>query len=351
MPSLARRSLTACLPQPIQNQTLTELFSPSRLAKLVAASPVAQRANLPALDADRIARLGAVLEGLVLAREPNCDVDDLERRVYSYYIPVYLWACGLLARHQEHASSPMNIGFSCPQGGGKTTMVTFLGALFKSEGITCAGASLDDFYLTYEQQCAVGHRYEENGLLKYRGNPGTHDVGMLCRTMDEICKFGTEEAHDFVEVPQYDKTQHGGRGDRKPMEKAEKVRDCEVFLLEGWCMGFKAKGREFDFEGAGKKELRVVDKYLEEFDEIYKRLHGLLVVEVDDLDCVYEWREQPEKESREAGKGAMSVEEVKDFVDRFMDSYKMYTPDLYDEKVTLLKDELHIKINRNRQLC
>lgn len=41
------------------------------------------------------------------------------------------------------------------------------------------------------------------------------------------------------------------------------------------------------------------------------------------------WREEPEQLLREAGKPAMTQDEVRDFVDRFMPAYKQYLPALY----------------------
>lgn len=77
--------------------------------------------------------------------------------------------------------------------------------------------------------------------------------------------------------------------------------------------------------------MRTVNKELLAFDKFYEVLDGLVVIKIDNLDWVYEWREQPEQLLREAKKPAMTTEEVRDFVDRFMPAYKTYLKGLYAE--------------------
>lgn len=42
--------------------------------------------------------------------------------------------------------------------------------LFKLEGKSCVAMSLDDFYLTGQQQDQLAKAYPKNELLRYRGN-------------------------------------------------------------------------------------------------------------------------------------------------------------------------------------
>lgn len=262
----------------------------------------------------------------------------------------------MLEEHQATGDRrPLKVGFSCPQGGGKTTMVRFMRRLFGLEGKKCGGASLDDFYLTYREQTEMAEQNWQNGLLRYRGNPGTHDVDLLCRTLDRIDLLNSPCAPDGVTVPQYDKTRYMGRGDRKPDKCAELVPNgLDVFLFEGWCMGFLPVGQEYDFENpdvSPSGDLRLVDKNLEDFARIYDRLDGMLVVEVDDLQCVFDWRAQPEAEAIAAGKPGLTPAQVEDFVRRFMPSYELYTRALYGKESGVFPpgQELHIKINKERK--
>ena len=92
---------------------------------------------------------------------------------------------------------------------------------------------------------------------------------------------------------------------------------------------------------------------LHAFGKVYEELDGLIVIKIDDLDWVYEygfvvssffseggrpirlmqvlsrWREQPERLLREANRPALTSDEVRDFVHRFMPAYKTYLPELY----------------------
>ncbi|KAF1777150.1 P-loop containing nucleoside triphosphate hydrolase [Phytophthora cactorum] len=185
------------------------------------------------------------------------------------------------------------IGLSCPQGGGKTTASMYMQEALALMGKKCAVMSLDDVYWKYEQQVALAKATQPIHCFRcaYRGNPGTMDVPLLMDVVHE-CKTSTGE----IALPRYDKSQHNGRGDRVP------VSDVHMKAVN--------------------KELRALDKFYEELD-------GLVVIKIDNLDWVYEWREQPEQLLREAKKPAMTPDEVRDFVDRFMPAYKTYLKELY----------------------
>jgi len=113
-------------------------------------------------------------------------------RIYQYYLPVYFWIQSLLDAHQATneatTKKPLTVGLSCPQGGGKTTLVDALNALFVAHGKKCADMSLDDFYLTRDEQVALSTSEEGagNGLLELRGNPGTHDLPLALSTLKAL---------------------------------------------------------------------------------------------------------------------------------------------------------------------
>jgi len=112
-------------------------------------------------------------------------------RIYQYYLPVYFWIQGLLDVHQSTTAAtkkPLTVGLSCPQGGGKTTLVDALNALFVAHGKKCADMSLDDFYLTRDEQVALSTSKEGAGneLLELRGNPGTHDLPLALSTLKAL---------------------------------------------------------------------------------------------------------------------------------------------------------------------
>jgi hypothetical protein len=66
-------------------------------------------------EVDRFRALGRFLEEMILADDPNCSSDDVNVRVYQYYLPIYLWARNLLDEHNAKDKRPLMLGFSCPQ--------------------------------------------------------------------------------------------------------------------------------------------------------------------------------------------------------------------------------------------
>jgi hypothetical protein len=82
---------------------------------LFATSPVTIRACLMVPEADRFHALGRYLEEMILSDDPDCPREDLNIRVYQYYLPIYLWASKMLAEHNKNTCRPLILGFSCPQ--------------------------------------------------------------------------------------------------------------------------------------------------------------------------------------------------------------------------------------------
>lgn len=78
-----------------------------------------------------------------------------------------------------------------------------------------------------------------NAVLKVRGNAGTHDLELGTRTLSALCSAVSPDV--TVAVPRYDKSQHGGRGDRADSSTWPVVSGpLDVVLFEGWMLGFAA---------------------------------------------------------------------------------------------------------------
>ncbi|XP_021724312.1 D-glycerate 3-kinase, chloroplastic-like, partial [Chenopodium quinoa] len=110
----------------------------------------------------------------------------------------------------------LQIGFSAPQGCGKTTLVFALYYLFQITGRKTATISIDDFYLTAEEQGKLREANSGNSLLEYRGNAGSHDLSLSVETLTALSKL-TEEGMK-MKVPTYNKSAYNGRGDRADPE-------------------------------------------------------------------------------------------------------------------------------------
>ncbi|KAG2533481.1 hypothetical protein BBO99_00001065 [Phytophthora kernoviae] len=285
---------------------------------------------------ERTQRLRQHIEALIrhdaTKRSQTVDERALRHRVDDYYLPMFRWTEEVVEAVQEKQGDTKQcvcIGLSCPQGGGKTTASLYMQEVLALMGKKCAVMSLDDVYWKYEQQVAVAKASPSNPLLQYRGNPGTMDVPFLLDLVRE-CKTSTSE----IALPRYDKSKHNGRGDRAPLEEWDRKQGpLDVLLIEGWSMGFQA----LDPASPELSEhMKAVNKELRAFDKFYEELDGLIVIKIADLDWVYEWREQPEQLLREANKPAMTPDQVRDFVDRFMPGYKTYTGTLYADPKTQL---------------
>ncbi|KAL2463085.1 D-glycerate 3-kinase [Forsythia ovata] len=255
-------------------------------------------------------------------------------RIYHYYIPVFLWCEQEISRHNSMFQEgddipPLVIGFSAPQGCGKTTLVFALDFLFRMTGRNSATISIDDFYLTAEDQAKLRDSNPGNALLEFRGNAGSHDLSLSIETLTALGKLTKEGMK--IKLPRYDKSAYNGRGDRAdPSTWPEVEGPLTVVLFEGWMLGFKPLQTEA--VKAVDLQLETVNKNLEAYYDAWDRfINSWIVIKIQDPSCVYQWRLQAEIAMRSDGKPGMSDEEVMDFVSRYLPAYKAYLPTLYSK--------------------
>lgn len=126
-----------------------------------------------------------------------------------------------------------------PQGSGKTYLTTRLRDLLVAapHSLSVAVLSIDDLYLPHDGLVALAQANSDNRLLRGRGQPGTHDVPLgsdILRKLKRINDFGPGEE---VVLPGFDKSLHGGEGDRVPEGTVVRA-PLDVVIFEGWCTGF-----------------------------------------------------------------------------------------------------------------
>jgi D-glycerate 3-kinase len=235
------------------------------------------------------------------------------------------------------------VGISAPQGCGKTTTVTLLRDLFESDNYRCIVMSLDDFYLTFDEQQELANKFNNNPLLKYRGNAGSHDINLTLKKLNEFNNTSCEE----IMIPSYNKMLNNGRGDRNPVEKWEKVlnpNNVDVVLFEGWMLGFQSINP--DILSSMKTDIKPplfpkaidmngitqVNDILKDYKALHEIFDQWLVLALDDVNHVYRWRLEQEQASADDNSG-LSSDGVKDFVNRFMPAYRAYLENLYDDKI------------------
>ncbi|GFQ06608.1 d-glycerate 3-kinase chloroplastic [Phtheirospermum japonicum] len=289
-------------------------------------------------------------------------------RIYHYYIPVFLWCEQEISDHNskfkdEEDVPPLVIGFSAPQGCGKTTLVFALDFLFRTTGRKTATISIDDFYLTAEDQAKLRESNPGNALLEYRGNAGSHDLPLSIETLTALNKLTKEGTK--MNLPRYNKSAYNGRGDRAdpstwpevegPLTEANELIPYALeigswglsypgrgtgtgawidlwpaVLFEGWMLGFKPVSVEV--VKAVDPQLEIINKNLEAYYDAWdKFIKSWIVIRIQDPSYVYQWRLQAEIAMRADGKPGMSDEEVLDFVSRYLPAYKAYLPTLYAE--------------------
>lgn len=216
------------------------------------------------------------------------------------------------------ARRPLVVGLQAPQGAGKTTIGTRLLAALPELGLRGASVSVDDFYLTRAEQLALAAAHPGNPYLEHRGYPGTHDVDLGERTLAALRGLG---AGPSTRVPVYDKSLHGGRGDRAPeAEWREVTGPVDVVILEGWMLGFEpiAESQLPD------PRLSFSNRALAGYDRWHRHLDAFIVLRPLDWNYVVKWRVEAEENMKAQGKPGLSREAIEDYVRRFLPAYAVW---------------------------
>lgn len=228
-------------------------------------------------------------------------------RIHGLTVPVLLW----LRRAMETAGHrPLMAGLSAPQGAGKSTLVKHLVPLLALQGIRAVAVSIDDFYLRHEDQLRLAAQYPGNPYLQYRGYPGTHDLPLGVRTLEAL-RHGQD-----VGLPRYDKSAHGGRGDRSPATEPLHGR-FDLVLLEGWMLGFTPVP-------VSDPALEVINTKLAGYEAWHRLLDVMVCLRADDPKHVLRWRVEAEDAARASGRPALSPAAIDDFVRRFLPAYETW---------------------------
>ncbi|KAI9229892.1 MAG: P-loop containing nucleoside triphosphate hydrolase protein, partial [Piptocephalis tieghemiana] len=248
----------------------------------------------------------------------------------------------LMERKRAHRNSKSRRGkkpyillVSGPQGSGKSTLVRELRADLKTRGLGVAIMSLDDLYLTYEEQKRLTQG-TKNPLWRGRGLPGTHDVELGRRVMQALVEGRT------VRLPRFDKAANHGMGDRSAEGVLVGQSPVDVVLFEGWCLGYRSM-QEGELEEAwtressslpsslqgqvSLKDVQEVNEQLRQGIEPWlERADGVVEIRTKEISTIYNWREGAEAQLRTVSGQGLSVEEVRRMVDRFAVMYQLWWP-------------------------
>jgi D-glycerate 3-kinase len=252
-----------------------------------------------------------------LVRALHARVPDA-RRVDGYYAPL---AIGSARRLSECPHRPWVLGIQGPQGCGKSTLASALVDAFGDVGLRSAAVSIDDFYLTHAEQLALAERHKANPYLLYRGYPGTHDVALGARMIESIVRLRPGEE---ALVPAYVKSAHGGRGDRAPRSDWRRVvGPIDALFVEGWMLGFSPVD-----DATIEPELRAPNALLAAYASWTDSLDSFVHLDVASLDAIVSWRIDAERARRALGHDALSDDEARDYIERFLPAYRAYLPRL-----------------------
>jgi D-glycerate 3-kinase len=189
-------------------------------------------------------------------------------------------------------------------------------------GLRAVTLSIDDFYLTRDEQLRLAAAYPGNRTLEHRGYPGTHDIALGAATLDALAKLG---AGRTLKVPAYDKSAHGGRGDRAPESRWPVVRGpFDAVILEGWMLGFEA----LDASAMSDPHLAVANELLRGYAAWHARLSAWLVLRMPDLPTIVRWRVDSEAARAAKGEACLSPEQALDYIQRFLPAYALYVDPL-----------------------
>lgn len=237
-------------------------------------------------------------------------------------------------RDLSQDKSPLFILLSGPQGSGKSYTAQFVYKYLLEkygESKRVVQMSIDDFYLTHEDQKEFSDKFADNKLLQGRGLPGTHDIPLLSKCINAL--ISGEDSK--VILPQYDKSKFNGEGDRCAKGK-EVTLPLDIVVLEGWFLGFSPiiERQEISTNPHLQSSAEMVQVNANLFfykDMLWNNpeIKSLgIVFAADDIHDVYKWRLEQEQALRKTTGEGMTDDEVKKFIDRYFPCYQLYYDDL-----------------------
>jgi D-glycerate 3-kinase len=217
---------------------------------------------------------------------------------------------------------PMILGINGSQGSGKSTLADYLCSIItERHAITAVSLSMDDFYLTRAEREHLAQTIHP--LLRTRGVPGTHDVSLAIKTIQQL------RAGLATEIPRFDKS----IDDRVTGSQVDKVSGpVGLIVFEGWCLGALPQTQAELEDPINDLERLEDDKgiwrqYINralatDYRELFTLIDQTIMLRAPSFDAIFQWRWQQEMKMIERlqdsdKSGVMTEEQVLRFIQYF----------------------------------
>lgn len=202
-----------------------------------------------------------------------------------------------LAEETEQAPGTLVVGICGPQASGKSTLTAALSIALQDMGVSCAGFSIDDLYLSRVERLVLAETVHP--LLATRGPPGTHDVAMGHELLTRLGRPG------ICALPRFDKA----ADDRAPPEAWLKIRGpTDIVIFEGWCVGACPQAEDELVQPVNRREAeedpegvwrRYVNGVLAgPYQGLFARIDHLALLAPPAFEVVARWRQEQEGKLR-----------------------------------------------------
>ena len=260
--------------------------------------------------ADMHTRIEDMLAEFAVAEALPVDYPALARR---WFVPLADW---LLARWQQQAG-PILVGVHGAQGTGKTTLCKVLELLLAEHNCRVLTLSLDDFYLAKSERSRLGAKIHP--LLATRGVPGSHEIGLLRKSLDTLLTGRP------CRLPRFDKS----RDERVDESEWVLAQPADILVLEGWCVGCSPEPEtalqrptnelEAEEDASGVWRRYVNEQLAGTYATLFAAMDYLVMLQAPSLEAVLEWRTLQEHKLAEkhAGEAVMDDQSIRRFVQHY----------------------------------
>ena len=235
-------------------------------------------------------------------------------KLKTFYLPLSEWIYSI---YQKDKKTKI-IGLSGGQGAGKSTITSILKFILKKQyGLNLCIFSIDDFYKTKIERAKMSKSIHP--LFLTRGVPGTHDLKLLNKVMQNLKK----KKFKTVLVPKFDKSSD----DRFKKTKWQKIRTApQIIILEGWCVGAIHQKKTELIKPINNIEKKYDTKLIwrnkvnnllkKEYKKLFDKIDRLVYLKAPDFNHIFKWRLLQEQKLKLTSKNKkiMSKSQVKSFI-------------------------------------